>query len=113
MLGVFVLFFAPNKYEDFMGSKSKRRAFRKLSAELGVFPKEFVETLDSLLDDFENNFRTPETHGTGVLRKDLFSTAEPNVAYTTSPMQHWNALNGIAHIIGGLFDSSKGEATTS
>jgi hypothetical protein len=67
VMGFFILFFAPARYEEFVGAKSRRQAFKKISADISSFPADFAEQLDEILTKFDGKFRTPEIHGTGPL----------------------------------------------
>lgn len=103
-MGLLVLRFAPQEYERFASSKSKKAAFRKIMSQHPIMPDGFVLTVEGLIQKFDDTHRTAEAHGTGSLRKSSFSWE----AHTESPpmalLGYWNLVNEIAHIVGGVFD---------
>jgi hypothetical protein len=106
-MGFSVLFFAPNEYESFISSRSKRRSFKKIFSTEQAFPNEFVTFLDTHLDEFESKLRTPEAHGTGALRKRSFSMQPIEESPMVEFGQYWNIMNLMMIAVGMLFSPDK------
>jgi hypothetical protein len=64
--------YAPHRYEDFVTEKSRKRAFRKHMTEVGGLTSQLHDALEKHLTEFDDKFRTAESHGTGALRKWSF-----------------------------------------
>jgi hypothetical protein len=54
------------------GLPSRKRAFRKYMAEVGGLTSQLHDALEKHLTEFDDKFRTAESHGTGALRKWSF-----------------------------------------
>ena len=104
-MGVSVLFFVPDEYENFIKAKSRRRKFKKIFSSNKFFPNEFVTYLDEHLNDFENKLRTPEAHGTGALRKRSFAMQPIEENPLLEFGGYWNFINLYIIAIGKLFSS--------
>jgi hypothetical protein len=104
-MGLLVLRFAPQDYERFASSKSKKAAFRKIMAQHSILPDGFMGTAEGLIRKFDDSHRTPEAHGTGTLRKSSFSWGSHEESPPMALLGYWNFLNEVAHVIGGVFDS--------
>lgn len=92
LMGLMILMYAPGRYEKFESSKSRRRAFKTCSSGVNQISAEFTEKLEKILNDFDNEFRTPETHGTGALRKWSFSMESMTENPTVKLIGHWNIM---------------------
>ncbi|MFH1561854.1 MAG: hypothetical protein ABIF11_00335 [Nitrospirota bacterium] len=68
IMGLHVLILAPNDYDNFIKSKSKRSQFEKIMTKVS-FPKNIIKEIKKILTDFDDKFRTAEAHGTGRFRK--------------------------------------------
>jgi hypothetical protein len=103
IMGVLIMIHAPERYEVFVSAKSRRRAFIKYSEGVAALPKDAVIHITSMLEGFDNEFRTPETHGTGALRKWSFTMAPMNEVPSGKLMNFWNvALDGMITLSGSL-----------
>lgn len=107
IMGLLVLVLAHNEYEKFSKAQSKKKAFAKIGKSYTLLPSKTVEDIQSILQKFDDKFRTGEVHGTGSLRKVSFIWAEIEKSHQTEFIEYWNLLNHVAHIIGGLFDPQK------
>lgn len=107
IMGLIVLLIAPQEYENYFKSKSRKRSFRKIVEKFKKFPIEFVDATEEMLSKFDNTYRTAEAHGTGVLRKTSFIWID----FPHERMEHlircWNALNAVVKTIGNWFDTQK------
>lgn len=107
IMGFFILYFDPARYEDFAKAKSKRRTFKKIAAAGSNIPSEYLTQLDSLINDFDDRFRSPEAHGTGSIRKWSLSHQaginNPHVSLGSS----WNQIAPMLIVIGLIFTPSK------
>jgi hypothetical protein len=68
IMGLYVLIVAPNDYDNFIKSKSRKSQFKKIMTKVS-FPKKTIEGIEKILTDFDDKFRTAEAHGTGQIRK--------------------------------------------
>jgi hypothetical protein len=76
-MGLIVLLLLPEKYDAFFSSKSRKKYFQTLFKESDSHMDEvFLTEIQDLLTQFDNQFRTPEAHGAGVLRKWTLSMEE-------------------------------------
>jgi hypothetical protein len=106
LMGLCFLLYCPEKYEAYIGAKSKIGFFTKHLAEHPQVKKLInnyliVGSLEDFLRKFEDNFRTPEIHGTGRLRKYAFNVdPEQRMVLSTN---YWNALNEVVMKVGILF----------
>lgn len=103
-MGLLLLRFAPQDYQRFASSKSKKAAFRKIMAQHQIMPDGFVSTAEGLIQKFDDTHRTAEAHGTGTLRKSSLSWNDHTESPSVALLGYWNFLNDIAHIVGGVFD---------
>lgn len=107
IMGLFVLVFANDEYEKFSRAQSKKKTFAKIAKAHTFLPLKIVEDIQSILQKFDDIFRTGEVHGTGSLRKVSFTWVEIEKSHQLKLIGYWNLLNQVAHSIGGLFDSQK------
>lgn len=81
LFGVLILINYPEKYDVFMGSKSKKTYFFRLFKEgLSEKGRNLMTSLEGDLTLFEEQFRTPEIHGSGKARKWTFSLNSLEIA---------------------------------
>jgi hypothetical protein len=104
VMGVLVLRFEPSRYESFINAKSKRAAFRKILPAHPVIPADFVSAAEAIIRAFDDRLRTPESHGTGTLRKTSFTWSEIEASPPIALLGYWNFLNDVMHTLGKLFD---------
>jgi hypothetical protein len=98
-----ILFFAPHRYDELANAKSQRRTFSNIATH-AIVPPEFLQTIDSLLSDFDDRFRSPEAHGTGSLRKWSLSSNPGDNNPQISRIKSWNALSLTLIMVGAIFD---------
>ena len=129
-LGLFVLLYDTENYDEFCASKSKKRKFRQIASKwdsisprfeecLGKnigdlilitgrlkksnpkreelfssipFPEPYIECLLKFIEALDE-FRTPEVHGTGRLRKWSLSILPLELSKDFSLLNHWNVAN--------------------
>jgi hypothetical protein len=103
LMGFLVLLFAPNEYERFCKSKSKKKSFRKIALGVNELSDEFVSNLENMLSKFDNEFRTAEAHGTGVLRKYSFTMEAMHQNPQIELIGYWNMVNDFISKIGNMF----------
>lgn len=103
LMGFIVLLFAPNEYESFIKSKSKKKIFRKIAANIEGLSEESVDNLEEILTNFDNSFRTSEVHGTGVLRKYSFTMESMDKNPQIELIGYWNIVNEFISKIGSMF----------
>lgn len=111
IMGFLVLTFIPQKYKDYEDAKSRKRAFKNIvktliesDSEMHKVLNAFAEEIIPNLEKFDNVYRNPEAHGTGVLRKWSFS----NLSFQDDPsfdliLGYWNFLNQTMSNIGKIF----------
>lgn len=76
IFGLIILEKAPNKYDEFRRSRSRKTKFTKIINENNLIESNIVEKLQVLLKQFDKEFRTPEAHGTGSMRKWVLDANE-------------------------------------
>lgn len=111
IMGFLVLTFIPQKYKDYENANRRKKAFIKIVNTLIESDPEkhkvfntFAEEIILNLEGFDNVYRTPEAHGTGVLRKWSLS----NLSFQDDPsfdliLGYWNFLNQTMSNIGKIF----------
>jgi hypothetical protein len=103
LMGVLVMTYVPNRYEDFITAKSRKKAFRKCMADVAGFTSEAWEALEKHLTEFDNKFRTAESHGTGALRKWSFLMLPLNETPAIQLIGAWNVMNHFVAMLGKSF----------
>lgn len=66
-MGVLILLFCPEKYGKFGRSGSRKEDFKKLMN--GYIDSETLDSLFMTISELDDQFRTPEVHQTGKMRK--------------------------------------------
>lgn len=99
IMGLVVLLLLPAQYDRFAGAKSRKRMFRQLAASMPLIPPTLVDQIETTISRFDGQFRTPEAHGTGVIRKwnYLLEASEDNPQLQL--FQFWNVLNHMVIIV--------------
>lgn len=105
IMGLLILMYAPEKYDEFFSSRSRKRIFFKISKGSKILAEETAEYLKGMLERFDNEFRTPEAHGTGALRKWSFTMEPMNENPSIKLIGHWNILIEIMALLGKSFQS--------
>ena len=96
IMGLYILQNIPEKYERFRKSKSRKTEFKRICANASFISSDDLNIIFSLLEDFDNKYRTPEAHATGSMRNWVlkpyenkhFSYSNPNYEVTA----FWNVL---------------------
>lgn len=107
LMGFFVLYFEPIKYDSFCKSKSKKKSFKNIASTIDALPDEFIATILDRIEEFDNKFRTPEAHGTGAVRKWALTMEGMEGNPFMELFAHWNVLNVVLHTIGKIFEPDK------
>ncbi|MDO6814015.1 hypothetical protein [Tenacibaculum soleae] len=92
IMGIMILMFKPESYEKYRKAKSRKKEFQKLALEIQQIPNEFAENIIKGITDFDNNFRTPEVHGTGKIRKWSFTMYSLHETPLIELQKYWNWL---------------------
>jgi hypothetical protein len=92
ILGFLVVLYFPDRYQEFVSAKSRKKAFIKLAASSPVLQKEIIPLVKNQVANFDASFRASEAHGAGVLRKWLFSGDSILDTPTLDFVAYWNAL---------------------
>lgn len=103
ILGFFVLFWAPDSYDEFMKANSKKKAFKKFSTKLGI-SEYAVSMLIEKIQTFDDMFRTSEAHGVSSIRKWTLSMETLNENPSTELIGYWNWLNHATKTVGSIFN---------
>jgi len=74
IMGLLILLYTPNNYETYYAGKSRKKMFSKYMPEF-ISDRLTTKYLSDLVQSFDDDFRTPEAHGTGVLRKWVLEPA--------------------------------------
>ena len=100
LMGVLIMGYVPNRYEDFVTAKSRKKAFRKYMGNVAGFTSETWEAIEKHLTEFDNKFRTAESHGTGALRKWSFLMLPLNETPEVQLIAAWNIINQFVAVLG-------------
>ncbi|MCK4742902.1 MAG: hypothetical protein KAT25_03705 [Sulfuriflexus sp.] len=103
LMGFLILYYSPKNYDKFCKSKSRKRSFKSLSKDITQLTDEFVQSVEGLLTEFDNKFRTPEAHGTGALRKYSFTMESMGKNPQVELIGFWNVMNEMILNIGKEF----------
>jgi hypothetical protein len=106
VMAIIVLLRAPEEFQRFTGSQSKKKAFRKIAKSTGRIPDNFLDHIIETTTAFDEKYRTEEAHGSGSARKFSFSylLSEPDSAQADM-FWAWNALNAVVARFGEAFRS--------
>lgn len=101
LMGLLILLAEPTKYERYVSAKSRKAEFKKISVVSLTLSSELAEQISDILSTFDNDFRTPEAHGMGRLRKYTFAMGEPiDRPPIMLNLKYWNILNEFLHQVG-------------
>jgi hypothetical protein len=93
IMGLLVLMHSPKDYERFLGARSRKKTFVKVAKTLPhLFDDESINAVTELLTKFDDEFRTPEAHATGRLRKFSFTIDIDNNPSEELIIDYWNML---------------------
>ena len=110
IMGLIVLAYAPSEYERFSSAKSRKKTFMKIADVHGFLGSETVSSLNALLTEFDEKFRTPEAHGTGSLRKYSFLMESLADNPQIELIQFWNAVNSFMAELGRILPMASSSA---
>ena len=103
IMGFLILFYAPADYEVFCRSDSRKKSFKTIAGKIKQFSPDFIKEVQDSLETFDSEFRTPEAHGTGRLRKWSFLMAPIGDNPLIYLFWYWNFINEVIIEIGNLF----------
>lgn len=104
IMGLLILIFSPERYESFYRSKSKKKSFKRIVEKIPQISPEFITSINDSLTKFDNEFRTPESHGTGSLRKWSFLMESMAENPSIELISFWNMINDMMVKISKLFE---------
>jgi hypothetical protein len=107
LMGFLILYHAPEKYDSFCCAKSRKRSFVKLAKGIPELTDEYIKNVEELISRFDAEFRTPEAHGTGSLRKYSFTMESIHNNPQIELVEFWNAINKEIEKIGMKFNKQK------
>ncbi|SDG06678.1 MULTISPECIES: hypothetical protein [unclassified Duganella] len=103
LMGLLVLYFYPDRYDSFVSSQSRKKAFGKIWQDHHFVTPGFLADFAQRLTAFDNTFRTPEAHGTGSLRKWSFTMHSLDETPQIDLIRQWNYFIEIFPIIEKIF----------
>lgn len=103
IMGLLILMHAPTQYEKFIGAKSRKKEFVKIAKATKFADDIFLGTLEELLTNFDDRFRTAEAHGSGVLRKYSFAMESLEKNPQIELVEYWNKVNQFLLNYGKIF----------
>lgn len=104
IMGLIILIDLPEEYDDFSSSRSKKRAFGKITNKYQLLKNEDRKYISELLTSFDDKFRTPEAHGSGRLRKYSLTMTPMETNPQAELIYYWNELNRFIIQIGKIFE---------
>lgn len=102
---IVILLVMPDEYNNFIGSKSRKRTFESLTKASDKIPNDFVDHMMKIMTEFDDKFRTPEVHNTGSVRKWIFSIDDAYTNNFVNILGYWNKVLPLLKILDNLFDS--------
>jgi len=103
LMGLLVLMYVPAQYERFSSASSRKKTFFKIVRESSLLTEDNAGNLIKLLEGFDNEFRTPEAHGTGALRKWSFNMVPMQENPSIKLLGYWNVVNDTMSRLGKSF----------
>jgi hypothetical protein len=100
LMGLLILIYVPHQYERFIAAKSRKKKFKDISVQANTLDSKLADALLQLIERFDNEFRTPEAHGTGALRKWSFVVTELSQDRSLHLLGYWNAINDVVSRFG-------------
>ncbi len=95
ILGVIVLIVAPENYEKFQKGDSRQKMFQGIAKLTRKISLEFCEHILQVITDFDDQYRTPEAHGMGKIRKWTFAAVRGDDSPQVGIIDAWNELNHV------------------
>jgi hypothetical protein len=109
ILGLLILLFEPESYNDFVGAKSRKKYSLNLLKDKHHINEKTFKKITTLINWFDEAFRTPEAHITGRLRKRSLLMGQ----MTNDPQDDlngaWDDLNELLHMIGDAIKDSNND----
>jgi len=93
LMGVVVLLLDPKKYKRFVKAKSRKKAFVKLLKARGANWPNYAQSVSETIEIFDSRFRTAEAHGSGRMRKLVFSRVSDDANPLDDLFWACNSLN--------------------
>lgn len=113
-MGILVLLLHPREYEKFLGAKSRRRYFERLTVEQGLpINADAASDICKHVSALDDRFRTAEAHGAGVLRKWTLSMMSLGDNDSVELIRFWNVANGAMLELGRLLNARRGKTNES
>lgn len=107
IMGILLLLQSEDLYEKYNSSKSRKKAFKKLSINSTLYDNEFVEYVETHVTYFDDNLRTGEIHRFGSLRK-YFSLKNPHKEEAYLKLRSsWNHMLEILSQLDKIIDGIK------
>lgn len=91
IMGILLLISSEEHYKIYNSSKSKKKAFKKLSKEVHFLNDNFINILEHI-QEFDDTFRTQEIHRFGSLRKFSFLDSPHNSKEYILLKNSWNVM---------------------
>lgn len=92
IMGILLLIHSEEIYNKYNAAKSRKKAFKNLSSEVKFLEKNFADNIFEHLVKFDDNFRTPEVHRFGSLRKYSFLKSPHEEEEYKEFLSSWNYL---------------------
>lgn len=106
IMGILLLINSEELYNQYNSSKSKKKAFKKLSKEVEFLSDDFIDVLEHI-QKFDDVFRTQEIHRFGSLRKFSFLDSPHNSSEYILLKNSWNIMIDMLSKIDGLITEIK------
>lgn len=105
IMGILILLFSSNNYDRFTKAKSRKKEFQKLCKNIPQIHEDLVKHIIQNISDFDQNFRTPEVHGTGAVRKWSFTMLSLHKTPLFDFYNYWNLLLPMVNEIDQIIES--------
>jgi hypothetical protein len=105
LMGLMIMLKAPNQYEKYSSASSRKAKFAKIAVEEKIMSQEDVSSISNLLEEFDNEFRTAEAHGTGALRKWTLSMESMTENPSIKIIGYWKEINRFMSDLGKTFQT--------
>lgn len=92
IMGLLILLHAPTNYRDFLKAKSRKKFFSHLVKDIPQIQESAILEVHEFITAFDSEFRTPEAHNTGRLRKFSFNMDSLSANPAGELMGYWNQL---------------------
>ena len=103
VMSIFIIVYKPDEFQEFSGSKSRKKSFMKIMKSVPQMHKNLLESINKTITEFDNQYRTKEIHGSGSTRKWSFSHTESPFSHQSNMYWAWNSLNVVVSQLGDMF----------